>query len=97
MADRLIVPGLSISLSGQATIDRSLNNVLFDLALQLEEPTNRPVDVQHVVAAIVFASESGQINADLTPSAADPKLIEILTPYVKMIFDRYGGEVSNDD
>lgn len=46
-----IVPGISISSSGQATVDTSLADVLFNLALKLEKTTNHPVDVQHVLAA----------------------------------------------
>ena len=52
--EQQVVPGISISSSGQATVDPSLTEVLFDLALKLEEPTNHPVDVQHVLAAIVI-------------------------------------------
>jgi hypothetical protein len=37
--DEQVVPGISISPSGQATVDPSLADVLFDLAIKLEEPT----------------------------------------------------------
>jgi len=56
-----IVPGISVFSSGQATVDPSLAEVLFDLALQLEGPTDLPVDVEHVVAAIVFAARKGEL------------------------------------
>ena len=51
--DQQIVPGLSVSTTGQATVDGSIADVLFDLAIKLEETTRLPVDVQHVVAALV--------------------------------------------
>ncbi len=57
--EKQIVPGIFISSSGQATVDPSLANVLFDLAIKLEEPTNLPVDVEHVLAAIVLARALG--------------------------------------
>ena len=38
--EQQIVPGISISVSGQATVDPILADVLFDLAIKLEEPTN---------------------------------------------------------
>ncbi|MCX7407817.1 MAG: hypothetical protein NTZ32_07005 [Planctomycetales bacterium] len=45
--DQQIVPGLSVSTSGQATVDPSIADALFDLAIKLEEATTLPVDVQH--------------------------------------------------
>ncbi|MEO2013244.1 MAG: hypothetical protein ABGZ53_02635 [Fuerstiella sp.] len=47
--DVQVVPGISISPSGQATVDSSLTDVLFDLAIKLEEPTQLPVDVEHIL------------------------------------------------
>ncbi len=37
--DQQIVPGISMSHSGQATVDPALADVLFDLGIQLEEIT----------------------------------------------------------
>ena len=54
--DQQIVPGLSVSTTGQATVDPSIADVLFDLAIKLEETTTLPVDVQHVVAALVLSA-----------------------------------------
>ena len=69
--DQQIVPGISISSSGQATVDPSLSDVLFNLAIKLEEPTNLPVDVEHVLAAelashvkIVFAEYDDKVGMD---------------------------------
>ncbi len=59
-----IVPGISVSSSGQASVDPSLADVLFDLALQLEGPTDLPVDVEHVLAAIVLAARNGELAPD---------------------------------
>lgn len=63
-----IVPGISVSSSGQASVDPSLADVLFDLALQLEGPTNLPVDVEHVRAAIVFTNVAPRTLTALTSS-----------------------------
>ncbi len=60
--DEQVVPGISISPSGQATVDSSLANVLFDLAIKLEEPTQLPVDVEHILAAIVMAARQGELD-----------------------------------
>ncbi len=95
--EQQVVPGISISASGQATVDPSLTNVLFDLAIKLEEPTSCPVDVQHVLAAIVLAARSGELDANTKISAEDPTLAEVLIPHVKTVFEDYGGRLGTDD
>lgn len=97
MNDLRIVPGLSINPSGQATIESSLKDVLFDLALNLEEPTSLPVDVQHVVAALVLAARNHEIDCSGPIKADDKILLGILSPHVKAIFERHGGRVSNKE
>jgi len=80
--EQQVVPGISISSSGQATVDPSLADILFDLALKLEEPTNHPVDIQHVLAAIVLAARSGELDPDMKLSSDDQALVAALTPHV---------------
>jgi hypothetical protein len=92
-----IVPGISISSSGQASVDSSLANVLFDLGLQLECSTDLPVDVEHVLAAIVLAARSGELASDKPLRSNDPALAEILAVHVKTVFAKYGGIVGMDD
>ena len=95
--EQQVVPGISISVSGQATVDPSLADVLFDLALKLEEPTNHPVDVQHVLAAIVLAARNGELDSGIKLSSDDQALVAVLTPHVKSVFVNYGGEVGRED
>ena len=95
--EQQVVPGISISSSGQATVDPSLTDVLFDLALKLEEPTNHPVDVQHVLAAIVLAARSGELEPDIKLSSDNQALVSVLTSHVKSVFENYGGEVGKED
>ena len=95
--EQQVVPGISISSSGQATVDPSLTDVLFDLALKLEEPTNHPVDVQHVLAAIVLAARNGELDPDIKLSSDDQALVAALIPHVQSVFEKYGGEVGNED
>lgn len=96
-SEHQVVPGICISPSGQATVDPSLTNVLFDLALKLEEPTNLPVDVQHVLAAVVLAAREGKVDSQADLSADDPRLVEVLMPHVKAIFAEHDGKVGEDD
>ncbi len=95
--DRQIVPGISISSSGQATVDPSLSDVLFDLAIKLEEPTNLAVDIQHVLAAIVLAARKGELDPQTPLSSDDPALTKVLESQVKTVFADYGGNVGMDD
>ena len=95
--DQQIVPGISVTSSGQATVDPSLSDVLFDLAIMLEEPTNLPVDVQHVLAAIVLAARKGELDPNTPLSSDDPGLAEVLAGHVKTVFADYGGKLGMDD
>ena len=95
--DEQVVPGISISPSGQASVDSSLANVLFDLAIQLEELTQLPVDVEHVLAAIVMASRQGELDANTRLTPEDSTLAAVLTNHVKTVFAEYDGKVGTDD
>jgi hypothetical protein len=94
---RQIVPGISVTSAGQATVDPSLADVLFDLAIKLEEPTDLPVDVEHVLAAIVLAARSGELDPNVPLSSNDSALTDILVGHVKTIFADYGGKVGRDE
>ena len=95
--DQQIVPGISVTSSGQATVDPSLVDVLFDLANMLEEPTNLPVDVEHVLAAIVLAARKGELDPNTSLSSDDPALADVLASHVITVFAKYGGKVGMDD
>ena len=95
--EQQIVPGISVTSSGQATVDPSLADVLFDLAIKLEEPTNLPVDVEHILAAIVLAARKGELDPNTSLSSDDPALAEVLAGHVKTVFADYGGKLGTDD
>ena len=92
-----IVPGISVTPTGQATVDPSLADVLFELAIKLEGPTNLPVDVEHVLAAIVLAARNGELDANTPLSSDDPALAELLVNHVNTVFADYGGKIGKDD
>ena len=92
-----IAVGISVSKAGQATVDPSLADMLFSLAVNLEETTQLPVDVQHVLAAIVLAGRNGEIDSDAQLLADDQALVKELTPHVKSVFLNYDGKVGADD
>ncbi len=95
--DHQIVPGISVTPSGQATVDPSVSDVLFDLALKLEEPANFPVDVEHVLAAVVLAARNGELNSETPLNSDDPTLVRVLLRHVITVFEKYGGSVGTDD
>ena len=95
--DQQIVPGITVTPSGHATVDPSLRDVLLDLAIKLEEPTNLPVDIEHVLAAIVLAARKGQIDTNAPLASDDPAVADILAIHIKTVFAEYGGEVGEDD
>jgi hypothetical protein len=95
--DEQVVSGISISPSGQATVAPSLADVLFDLAIKLEEPTQLPVDVEHILAAIVMAARQGELAPNTRLSSEDPALAAVLINHVKTVFAEFDGKVGRDD
>jgi len=96
-SDHQIVPGISVTATGQATVDPTVAERLFDLAIKLEETTDLPVDVEHVLAAIVLAARSGELDSTTSLSSDDPVLPQILLAHVKTVFQQFGGKVGRDD
>ncbi len=95
--EKQIVLGISVTSSGQATVDPSLADVLFGLAIKLEELTNLPVDVEHVLAAIVLAARKGELDSNTPLTSDDTALVEVLLGHVKTVFADYDGKVGKDD
>lgn len=91
-----IVPGISLSPSGEANIDASLGNLLFDLALACETVTDLPVDIEHVVAAIVLAARHGQLDRQKHLAQDDPALVNTLAVHLQSIFQHHGGQLGQD-
>jgi hypothetical protein len=96
-SDHQIVPGLTVTSSGQVSVDASLAQVLIELAIKLEEPTDLPVDVEHVVASVVLAVRSGELHSNTQLSAEDPALVALLAAHVKTVFEQYGSELDGGD
>lgn len=92
-----IVPGISVTPTGQAIVDPSVADLLFDLAIMLEESTDLPVDVEHVVAAIVLAVRGGELDPMTSLTSDDPALVEVLGGHVKTVFKQFGGKMGGDD
>jgi hypothetical protein len=100
-SERQIVPGISVSPSGQTKIDPALRDVIVDLAIDLESATKLPVNIEHVVAAIRLAARKHKIEPTKQITAADPALVDILVPHLRTVFSllkrHRGDNVSKDD
>jgi len=92
-----VVEGISVSSTGQATVSPAVTGVLFDLALALEPSIPYPVDVQHVLAAVVLAAKNNQLQPDAKLSASDQALLEVLRPHVISVFKDFGGKLGAED
>ena len=95
--DQQLVPGISLSTSGQATVDPALTEVLIDIAIKIDDLSRFPVDVEHVLAAIVLAVRSGSIGTDTEISSDNDTLISALAEKVETVFEKFGGKVGTDD
>ena len=95
--DQLLVPGISISKSKQATVAPELADTLFTLALEIEQSTDLPVDVEHVLAAVVMAAQTGEIASDQVIAVCDRDLVATIEKYVRVVFNDYDGSVEADD
>lgn len=91
------MPGISLSTCGQATVDPALTDVLIDIAIKIDDMSKFPVDVEHVLAAIVLAARSGSIASDTMLSSDNDPLIATLAKDVETVFEKFGGIVGKDD
>jgi len=97
MGDSEVLPGVSVNSAGEATISKEMGDVLFELALALEDPAGFPVDVEHVLAAIVLAVRCGDLDGERAIGGASLSLVKQLLPHVKTVFRDFGGVVGKDD
>jgi hypothetical protein len=94
---RTIVPGVELSADGQASVNSKMGRHLIALAIDLESYTSHPVDVQHVLAAIIRAADKGDLVAGEPLPHPDSTWMQMLASHVESIFQQTGGRVSKDD
>ena len=92
-----IVKGIRMTPEGEVSVDPDVDDALFDLAIALQGPEDTPVDVEHVVAALILASRKGEVPTDYELRERDKPLQAILKPHVRMIFQKYGGQVAEEE
>lgn len=92
-----ILPGITLSKTGQATVDPTATKNLIDLAIEIDDRSRHPVDVEHVLAAIIMASREGVLPESTDLAHANSELKTCLAQYVELVFEKFGGNVSKDD
>lgn len=92
-----LLPGVIVDERGHATVDASLAPVLCDLAIELQDTVRLPVDVEHVLGAILLAVQSGDLARDTRLSTGDPVLRAVLAKHVGAIFREHGGHTSSEE
>ena len=86
-----------MSTSGQAKVDPALTEVLIDIAIKIDDDSKFPVDVEHVLAAIVLAAQSGSVAAETDLSSDNEPLMSALAENVETVFRKFGGRVGTDE
>jgi hypothetical protein len=92
-----IIPGIELDATGHANVSPVMGQRLIELAIALEPHTPHPVDVQHVLAAIILAVRGGELPAGQPLRDTDAELCEILAGHVNELFQRSGGRVARDE
>ncbi len=95
--NKQIVPGVTADPSGSVSVDAEMGKILFDVALQLEGAAGYPVDVEHVLAAIILASRSGELDSTTPLSSSDSALVSLLERHIVTVFRHYGRRLGADD
>lgn len=92
-----IIKGITMTPDGEVTVEPDLDDALCDLAIAFQGPDDLPVDVEHVVAALILASRKGQVPPDYELRPRDKALRALLRPHVATIFHRFGGQVLDEE
>ncbi len=94
-ANEAIVEGITLDKSGTVHIESDLEQTLCDVAIELQSD-DRPVDVRHVVAALVMATRDGKIDRATRLGDLTDEQSRVLSRYVGVLFQQHGGSISDD-
>ena len=96
-AEHQVLPGIVVDTGGEVSVDSVAGKFLFDAALELEDAVPQPVDVEHVLAAIVLASREGRFEATTKTGTSNHELMEVLREYLPVVLRRYGSGFGRDN
>ena len=89
-----IVEGVSIDRQGSVRVAEGMQQDLCELAISLQEITTHPVDVEHVLAAVVMAVRDGKLERASTLTNESQEINAVIARYVNILFARHGGKVT---
>ena len=91
--ERVIAVGICLNESGEVSVDGPAGRALFDLAIALEDATPHPLDIQHVLAAIVLAERDALVGPSTRLTADNLSLKRIICDYLPLVFKQYDDQV----
>lgn len=92
-----ILPGITLDSRGEAHVAPELSNVLFDLAVAVDDRSRHPVDVEHVLAALVVLAKQRKLASDQFIRADDEQLIAWVMAITQQLFEQFDGRLGADD
>ena len=92
-----IVEGVTIDRLGTVVVSEGYQQTLRDTAIALQEGVSYPVDVEHVLAALVMAARDGKIPRTDSLDSENQEHIRTLSRYIEILFQQYGGKVTGED
>ena len=94
-----ILPGIESDESGRVSVDSVAGKLLFDLAVESEDAIPDPVDVEHVLAALILAvREKGlavKSKEEMVPS--NPILLAATREFLPIVFARFGSGLGDTE
>ena len=94
--ERMIAQGISADDSGQVSVDADAGRLLIELAIDLEASVTEPVDVQHVLAAIVLAASDGLVDDQTRMSRDNDALRNSVIRYLPVVLERFGDQLGSE-
>lgn len=93
-----LIVGMAVDpATGQLNVDGALVEPLLDLAESLGELTGLPVDVEHVVGAVLLACRAGDLGPATELAPHDLNQRSLLVEPVREIFRTYDGGLGAED
>ena len=83
-----IVEGVSIDRRGTVAVTAGWQQTLCDIAIELQELTDYPVDVEHLLAALVMSVRDEKIVRGSKLTLGNREQNKILVRYVEILFQQ---------
>ena len=92
-----IVEGITIDRKGTVAVAEGLQQALCAIALDLQDHLPHAVDVEHVLAALVMAVRDGKVSRNQSLPTMGASEITVLQRYINVLFEKYGGDIAEEN